>query len=262
MFARSRALRCTLALIAATVAGCGHSEDEWRAKVREAEDLRGQLATEQALAKKTKAELDETSARAESLSQKLRAAGVDVDRVGAGVEEQARALELMRVRKEQLAAFKKRHEALKKRLAQVSGVSVVVAQGKLVIRIADDALFERGREVITKDGGKLIKQIGDAIRGDGSLAQRSFQVVGHAEKGASPGRHKDLWGESAARAREVLAILAQPADRAGGGLDAARLSVAGRGDADAIDKGKTSRRVEIVMTPSPEEVLAFEVEKP
>ncbi len=52
--------------------GCGYSEEEMQAKVREIEGLKTQLSAEQAQNKKAKSELDEAAARSSSSSPSSR----------------------------------------------------------------------------------------------------------------------------------------------------------------------------------------------
>jgi chemotaxis protein MotB len=250
----------SLVLAGLLTAGCAHSEDEWRAKVREAEGLRAQLQDEQARSKKA---LADEGARLERLTRELRAAGIDPDHVAANAEEQARALEEHRRRGEQLAAAEKRAATLKEKLAPLAkdGVAVTVRHNRLVIQLPGDALFENGREALKRGGKDLLAKVAAVLRDDRALPARPWQIAGHVDANKPGGAFKDGWGLSLMRAREVLAFLVQPVPKGGGGLGASRLSAAGYGDADPIDPSgspeakKANRRCEIVALPAPEETL-------
>jgi chemotaxis protein MotB len=250
----------SLVLAGLLAAGCAHSEDEWRAKVREVDGLKAQLQNEQAQSKKA---LEDEGARLERLTRDLRAAGIDPEHVGANAEEQARALEEHRRRSEQLASAKKRAATLEEKLAPLAkdGVVVTVRNNRLVIQLPGDALFENGREALKRDAKDLLGKVAEVIRNDRALATRSWQIAGHVDTNKPGGAFKDGWGLSLMRAREVLAFLVQPVPKGGGGLTASRVSAAGYGDADPIDPSgspeakKANRRCEIVALPAVEETL-------
>jgi chemotaxis protein MotB len=244
-------------------AGCAHSEDEWQAQLRTIGDLKTKLDAEQAQAKKARVDLDESTAKNEQLKQQLRAAGVDVANLDAHLEAQARASEEYRRRGEQLDAAKRRLELLRSKLAPLSaqGLTVTVRNNRLSIHLPGDALFDAGRETLKRDGREMLLKLAALLREDPSLSARSYQVAGHVDEVPAGGRFKDTVGFSLMRAREVLALLVQPAAKGGGGFDPARWSAAGYGDADPLKpndspEGKqANRRCEIVVQPAVEEML-------
>jgi chemotaxis protein MotB len=245
------------------VSGCGHSEEEWQAKLREIEALNGKIADEQNRNKKSQKEIDDAKAQIEQLKQQLKAAGVDISKLNANLEEQARALEDYRRRAEQLEAIKKRFELLREKLQALTklGLNVTVRNNRMVIQLPGDVLFEKGQEKLKKDGEAVLMQVAEVVRGDSGLSSRSFQVAGHtdADKLAG-GRFKDNWGLSVMRAREVLAFLVDPSDK-GGRLDPTKWSAAGYGETDPVKPNDTdenkqaNRRCELVVLPNVEEML-------
>jgi len=244
--------------------GCGYSEDEMQAKLREIENLKTQLSAEQSQNKKAKGELDEAKAKVEQLKAQLKAAGVDISNLNANLEQQARALEDFRRRAEQLEAIKKRFEALRDKLQALTklGLNVTVRNNRMVIQLPGDVLFDSGRETLKKEGQDILVKVAEVIRNDSGLATRSFQVAGHTDNAPlSGGRFKDNWGLSVMRAREVLTFLVQPADKGGGGLSPTRWSASGYGETDPIKANDTpankqsNRRCELVVLPNVEEML-------
>src|SRR5271167_3430629 len=115
------------ALVVAEVSGCGHSEDEWQAKVRELDDLKTRLDAEQTQAKKARGDLDESTTKIEQLKQQLKTAGVDVSNLNADLETQARAIEEYRRHTEQVDASRRRLELLRSKLSPFAkqGVGVM-----------------------------------------------------------------------------------------------------------------------------------------
>ncbi|KYF69044.1 OmpA/MotB family protein [Sorangium cellulosum] len=244
--------------------GCGYSEEEMQAKVREIEGLKTQLSAEQAQNKKARSELDEAAARIEQLKSQLKAAGVDISNLNANLEQQARALEDFRRRAQQLEDIKKRFEVLRDKLQALTklGLNVTVRNNRMVIQLPGDVLFDSGRETLKKEGQDILLKVAEVIRNDAGLSTRSFQVAGHTDNAPlAGGRFKDNWGLSVMRAREVLAFLLQPQDKGGGGLKPERWSASGYGDTDPVKANDTpenkqaNRRCELVVLPNVEEML-------
>jgi chemotaxis protein MotB len=254
----------SLAALLVATSGCGHSEDEFQAKVHEADELRAQLGAEQAQGKKAKSELDEADAKNEQLKQQLKTAGVDIGNLNANLEQQARATEEYRRRAEQLDAIKRRFEALRTKLAALTklGLNVTVRNNRMVIQLPGDVLFDSGRETLRRDGKDILGKVAEVVRNDPTLASRTFQVAGHTDGAKLPGGpFKDNWGLSLMRAREVLAFLVGGADKGGGGLNPSRWSAAGYGETDPVKGNDTAegkqanRRCELVVVPNVEEML-------
>ncbi|MCC6525382.1 MAG: OmpA family protein [Polyangiaceae bacterium] len=243
--------------------GCGYSEDAWRAKLREVDDLKQQLQQQEALDHKTQRELADTQATIERLRQKLQEAGVDDAAPGRDVEEQARALEQYRQRAALLEAIEQRFERLRDALRGLGelGVQVTVRHDRLVIQLPGDVLFDAGRETLRREGESMLGQVAAVVRGAPDLGGRSFQVAGHTDGTRYAGAFKDNWGLSVMRAREVLAYLVRAEADHGGGLDPKHWSAAGYGDTDPLvandgaDERQKNRRCELVLLPTVEETL-------
>ncbi|MEZ4302244.1 MAG: OmpA family protein [Polyangiaceae bacterium] len=251
-------------IFSGTVAGCGPSEEEYRAKLSEIESLKGQLAAEQAASKKARAELDEAAARIEQLKKQLAAAGVDISNLNSNLEQQARALEDYRRRAEQLEQIKKRFELLREKLAALTklGLSVTTRNNRMVIQLPGDVLFDSSRETLKKEGQEILLKVAEVIRNDAGLSSRSFQVAGHTDSAPLVGgRFKDNWGLSVMRAREVLTFLIEPTDKGGGGLNPSKWSASGYGDTDPVkpndspENKQANRRCELIVVPNVEEML-------
>ena len=246
-----------------TAPGCGYSEEEMRAKIREIEALREQLSAEEAQSKKTQRELDDARAKVEQLKQQLAAAGVDVANLKGTVEEQARALEEYKKRAAQLEAIKKRFELLRAKLQNLTklGLKVLVRKNRMIIELPGDVLFDSGRETLKKQGEEILAQVAAVIRKDPQLNSRDFQVAGHTDSQRYAGTFKDNWGLSVMRAREVLAFLLKPEAERGGGLSTSHWSASGYGETDPVagnDKREgrqKNRRCELIVVPAIEEML-------
>jgi chemotaxis protein MotB len=249
-----------LALVA-SVAACGHSEDEWQA----------QLAKYDALAKKNagaESDLAKARDRVKLLEAQLASMGVKLDTAGSENVKLSQALEEYKARAEALERIKARFELLKKKLEQLTkiGLDVKIRNNRMVISLPGDVLFKSGEAELADKGKEVLNKVGEVIRSDKSLLERGYQVAGHTDNQKltrSAGEFKDNWGLSLMRAREVLVYLINPADdkKGGGGMPQNRWSAAGFGATDPIasndnkDGRQKNRRVELILLPDVAEML-------
>jgi len=246
--------------------GCGYSEEEWQAKLREVQGLQQQLNAEKVAHRKTIDDLNDAQAQIEQLRAQLKKAGVDLSNLNADLAEQRAALDKLRRDKEQLDEIRKRFDLLKEKLETLTklGLNVTVRNNRMMIQLPGDVLFDSGRVDLKREGKEILLQVAEVIRNDPQLLARNFQVAGHTDNVAfKGGPYKDNWGLSVMRAREVLSFLISSPEgkNAGGGLPADRWSAAGYGDTDPVasndtaDDRRLNRRVELVVLPNVEEML-------
>lgn len=253
---------------ALSLVGCGHSEEEWQAKLKENQELQNQLNAEKAAHQKSDTDLQTAQGQVDQLKGQLKKLGLDLSNLNADYAEQKDALEKLRKDKEQLEAIRKRFDLLKVKLDSLTklGLSVVVRKNRMTIQLPGDVLFDSGRVDLKKDGKDILLKVAEVIRNDKDLISRSFQVAGHTDnQPLVGGPYRDNWGLSVMRAREVLTFLVSPAGEkgkaGGGGLPPDHWSAAGYGETDPVaandkpeDKQK-NRRVELVVVPNVEEML-------
>ncbi len=260
---------------AATVIGCGYSEEEWQAQLDKYNQLMAQhQGTEQRLTE-VQRQLDETSARVAQLEKDLEAAGVDVAKLNqdlasrntqlsslsSTLEERERALAEYKARAAQLERIKQRFEQLRSKLNELTnlGLAVKIRNNRMIISLPGDVLFPSGKDRLKKEGEEILSKVANIIRGDKSLVNRYYQVAGHTDNVALRGGvFYDNWGLSLMRARQVLIYLIDPEK---GGLPVDKWSASGYADTDPVasndsDEGKqANRRCELVVVPSAEEML-------
>jgi chemotaxis protein MotB len=247
-------------------AACGHSEEEWQAKLRENQELTNQLNAEKSAHQKAQGDLDDAHGQIDKLREELKKAGVNLSNLNADLAEQKAALEKLRKDKDALEAIRKRFEALKQKLESLTklGLNVTVRKNRMTIQLPGDVLFDSGRVDLKKDGKDILVKVADVIRNDKDLMARSFQVAGHTDnKPLAGGPFRDNWGLSVMRAREVLSVLISPgeAKSGGGSLTPDHWSAAGYGDTDPVaandspENMQKNRRVELVVLPNVEEML-------
>jgi len=250
----------------AALSACGHSEEEWQAKLKENQELQNQLNAEKAAHQKAEADFSAASAQVDQLKGQLKKAGVDLSNLNADLAEQKAALDKLRKDKEQLEQIRRRFELLKQKLDSLTklGLSVIVRKNRMTIQLPGDVLFDSGRVDLKKDGKDILLKVAEVVRNDKDLNARTFQVAGHTDnKPLAGGPYKDNWGLSVMRAREVLNFLVTPTGEkaGGGGLPPDHWSAAGYGDTDPVaandspENMQKNRRVELVVMPNVEEML-------
>src|SRR5689334_24314578 len=252
--------------LAFALSGCGYSQEEWDAKVRENESLRDQLTTERQAHKKCEADNTAANQQIDELKRQLTERGVNLENMSASLAEQKKALDEYARRTDQLDQIRKRFELLQQKLQKLTklGLQVEVRNNRMLIRLPGDVLFDSGSDKLKKEGNDILLQVADVIRGDADLAKRRFQVAGHTDaKPLQGGTFRDNWGLSAMRARSVAVLLTSAStDKVpGGNLKPTNWSAAGYADTDPVasndtDEGRQkNRRVELVVQPDVEEML-------
>jgi chemotaxis protein MotB len=280
----SFALAIALCIGAPSLAGCGHSEEEWQAELAKEKKLQADLDAERAAHQKTEAELKKTQAEVDQLKKDLEAFE-DLKKQFGNEKDKAQKLEKAlaeaEARAKALEAAKKRLEALKKKLDELKkfNLKVSVRHNQIVIELPGDVLFAPGSELLSKEGKDVLTKVAEVLKSDPDLMKRYYQVAGHTDNAPYGGAFKDNVGLSVMRAREVYSFLTSSPDAApkkgakgeggGGGLPADHWSAAGYGDLDPIagtreaqtpEEKKRNRRVEIAILPDASELMKLDVE--
>jgi chemotaxis protein MotB len=267
-------------VLAAGLAGCGYSEDEWQAQLNKYGELSQRYQTEQQQRAATYAELERSQHQISQLKEQLQRMGVDIEglseqleqtgtlnkELSKTIEEMTRALEEYKNRAQQLDRIRVRFELLRDKLKKLTelGLKVEIRRNRMVIRLPGDVLFASGQDKLRVEGNRVLDAVAEVIRNDKQLSGRFFQVAGHTDnKPLAGGRFGDNWGLSVMRARQVLIYLISPVETktGGGGLDPIRLHAAGYGETDPVVRNDTdesrqqNRRVELVLMPDVEEML-------
>ena len=210
-----------------------------------------------------RAKFDEAVALQEQLTNELTKAGKNVDTLVTQRGEMAKALEETKARLEELrkaqAAQAKRAELFKqlllkfKKMIDAGALKIVLRDGRMVLQLKNDVLFDSGRVNIKKEGQTALKEVAKVLV---TLDARQFQVAGHTDNvPIASERFASNWELSAARAIAVVKFLI------GAGVKANLLSAAGYGEFDPIANnaapdGRTkNRRIEIVLQPNIAELV-------
>ena len=243
---------------------CGYSQEEWDQKVRETNELRGQLAGEQSARAKAEADYADALEEIEALRVKLAERGLNLDSLAADLESQKKALSEYEQRMARLDEIRSKFDRLKRKLNELTrlGLKVDVRDNRMVIQLPGDVLFDSGQDKLRDEGEEIVLSVAAVIAADPELSKREFQVAGHTDdRPLKGGRFKDNWGLSAMRARSVLNLITTKQEDGGAGLPEENWSAAGYGSTDPVadnstEEGRTlNRRVELVVQPDVAEML-------
>lgn len=213
--------------------------------------------------------LDELTILNQALQDRLRSAGQSLDQVSA--EKGSLAAALAETRK-QLDELKKQQAAAEARLAQFQDLikkfqkladagklRVVLRQGRMIIELPSDVLFDSGKSEVKQSGRGTITEIGKILA---SMPDRRFQAAGHTDNvKISTAKFPSNWELSTARAVEVVKIML------GAKMKPENLSAAGYGEFDPVaandsDANKQkNRRIEITLVPNLEEFVKLPPQK-
>ena len=252
-----------LGLVAAVLAiGCGIPEEQYNAKVMEADRLKKELDAANQAQKALEDQLAQVKQENLTLSGKLSELGQDVAKLLG--EKGALATDLQQTRDRE-ARLKKEQEAQRARMAKYREViekfRALVSSGKLKIRIqrgqmvvemASNILFDTGKADLSDEGKLALTELGKILM---TIPDRNFQVAGHTDN-VPIESHKfpSNWELSSARAVTVVKFLQQA------GVQPVHLSAAGYAEYlpaqtnDTEDGRSANRRIEITLMPNLDEL--------
>lgn len=238
---------------------------------RRVSDLTTELAEREKLLAASKEEtqaiqkkLDGATAEDAQLRKELERLGKNADKLLAEKGTLSSALEdakarLEELRKAQAAADARaalfRELALKlQKMIDAGELQIVLREGRMVIRLANDVVFDTAKTDIKPAGAAALKQIAVVLR---TLPNRRFQIAGHTDNvPIHTSRFPSNWELSNGRAVEVVHLLVKE------GMRPEVLSAAGYGEFDPLspntDDGsrQKNRRTEITLQPNIEELVA------
>jgi chemotaxis protein MotB len=222
------------------------------------------LADGQVAAHDLQTKLDDATAQNEQLRVELERLGKNADALLAEKGTLASALaeakaRLEELRKAQAAADARaalfRQLALRfQKMIDSGQLKIKLRDGRMVIELANDVLFDSGQTAVKPEGQKAIAQVATVLR---TIPGRRFQVAGHTDNvPIETSRFRSNWDLSTARAVEVVRLLISH------GLKPELVSAAGYGEFDPISPNDTpaakakNRRIEITLQPNIDELVA------
>ncbi|HET9934134.1 MAG TPA: OmpA family protein [Polyangiaceae bacterium] len=209
-------------------------------------------------------ELDDATALNQSLRDELTKLGKNADKLLAERASVASALEQTKARLEELRKAQAKAEAraalyrevaLKfKKMVDAGALAVSLREGRMVLVLANDVLFDSGKTELKPAGRATLDQVAEVLT---SLRMRRYQIAGHTDNQpihVSP--FDSNWELSAARGLVVLQYLIKK------GMPPSALSAAGYGEYDPVAANTSTegmaknRRIEIVLQPNIDEIVS------
>jgi chemotaxis protein MotB len=250
------------ALLAVYALGCGIPEEQYNAKVQEAEQLKADLAAATEANKKLEQEMFDMRAENQILANRLGELGDDVQKLLG--EKSALSADLKATRDRE-ARLRKEQEAQRARMAKYRQViekfkslvssgklKIRIVRGRMVVEMASEILFPSGKSKLHEEGQAALAELAGVLM---TISDREFQVAGHTDNvPINTGKFKSNWELSAARAVTVVKFLQDA------GVDAKNLSAAGYSEfqpaaSNDTESGKAkNRRIEIVLMPNLDEL--------
>lgn len=253
------------------------SEQRRQADAREIERINGELAAGRAAIQdrenqlsasamqshNLQAKLDESTAIGQRLRDELQRLGKNVDQLLSEKGTMAHALEDAKLRLEELRKAQAAGDArtalyrqllLKfKKMTDAGQLRIELRDGRMVLQLSNDVLFDSGQVVIKAEGQRAIAQVAGVLK---TITGRKFQVAGHTDNvPIDASRFASNWELSTARALSVVRYLISH------GVPAEALSAAGYGEFAPIGANDTperrakNRRIEISLVPALDELV-------
>ena len=242
---RSGFFTAALLAFALAAAGCVWQK-EYDAKVKEADDLRAQLADAEAKYADRIKQLEDENADLLAKADE-----------GFGDNEA-----LLEELKQKEAQAKKRLEMVSdllkklKSLIEAKKLKVVIRNGKMLLELPDAVLFKSGSAQLSEDGKATLLEVAPVLA---DIKGREFQVAGHTDnQPIKKSEFKSNWQLSTERALTVVEFLQK------NGVKPANLSAAGYSEFQPVSKSTkaANRRIEIVIVPDLDELPSLdEIEK-
>jgi len=208
--------------------------------------------------------LDDVTALDQQLRKELEKLGKNVDGLLAEKGTLRSALDdtkkrLEELRKAQEAAQKRaqlfRELALKfKKMVDAGNLKIVLRDGRMVLQLRNDVLFDSGSSLITTAGKDALGDVAGVLV---TIDDRRLQVAGHTDSvPIVTARFPSNWELSTSRAVNVVKFLMEE------GVKPEVLSAAGYGEHDPVASNDTAegkaknRRIEIVLQPNISELVS------
>lgn len=250
---------CVLALFTVTTAGCV-SAGKYDEAVAKTQLTQVELDRTRTSLENTTADLRKREEHARALQAQLdeiaQSARDDRSKSDKNLDELRRRLDEVRAAR---AASEKRASlyrslALKLKAQSDAGdIQVTVRDGRMVVILPNDVLFDIGRTEIKRPGQESLKAIAGVLRAE---PDRHFQIAGHTDNvPIRTDRFPTNWELSTGRALRVMHFLKEQ------GVPASALSAAGYAEVDPVapndtpEGRKQNRRTEITLQPDISELV-------
>jgi chemotaxis protein MotB len=245
------------------VAGCGVSQELYNTRTTELDKCQGELG-------RTQNELGQSRARSDQLKEQVEQREEQIAKLHAesaklagnlsATEHEMAALRKAHAQAEQRSELYRNLEARLRDMISAGTLAVQVRKGKMLVKLADQILFDPGQANLKSDGQKALREVAQALK---EIPDRDFLVCGHTDNQpikSSP--YASNWDLSTARAVTVVRFLQSE------GVDPRHLAAAGYSEFDTVaDNASVSeraknRRIEVVVMPRIDELPGIDITPP
>lgn len=251
-----------LTLLAATTAGCV-AQGTYDQAVAKTEVTQAQLEKTKTALSQSDAELARSREAIAAQQAKIDAYNKVNEETKGALSKSSQSIEELRARLEELKAARAASEvraalfrslALKlKEQVDAGELQIVLRDGRMVLQLPNDVLFDSGHTELKPAGQKALKAITAVLK---TMPERQFQVAGHTDNVPI---HNDKfasnWELSSGRALRVVHLMISE------GMVAKELSAAGYSDVDPVaanasaEGRRSNRRTEITLQPNIAEMV-------
>jgi chemotaxis protein MotB len=243
--------------------GCGIPEEQYNAKVLEANKCKEDLSAAADSNNKMQEEIALLRSENQTLANRLSDLGENVQKLLG--EKGVLATDLAETR-EREARLRKEQEAQRQRMAKYRKViekfqslvssgklKIRIVRGRMVVEMASNILFPSGKAKLHEEGEAALSELAVILK---TINDRDLQVAGHTDNvPIHTGKFKSNWELSTERAVTVVKFLQET-----GGVDPIHLSASGYAEyspaaTNDTEEGKAqNRRIEIVLMPNLDEL--------
>ncbi|MDJ0764237.1 MAG: OmpA family protein [Myxococcota bacterium] len=259
-------MKCSRFLIAAisalVITACGIPEEQYNAKVTEAEKLKADLDAANAAGAQLEEDLALLRLENQTLANRLAELGENVQKLlgekGALAtdlaETKEREARLRKEREAQAARMAKYRKVIEKfqKLVSSGKLKIRIVRGRMVVEMASNILFPSGKAKLHEEGEVALGELAQILA---TISDRDFQVAGHTDNvPISSKRFKSNWELSTARSVTVVKFLQEA------GVNPLHLSASGyaefqpAADNNTAEGKAQNRRIEIVLMPNLDEL--------
>ncbi len=218
-------------------------------------NLQAQLDEDTAINAKLRAELERLGKNVDQILQEKGTLSKALDDAKQRLDELRRAQAAAEARAQLFQKFVQKFKAM----IDAGQLKIATRNGRLVLELPNDVLFDSGQKAIKPAGRDALVQVARVLK---TVPGRTFQVAGHTDNVpiVTP-RFPSNWELSTARALEVVKLLVAQ------GVDPRALSAAGYGEFDPVASNDTAdgraknRRIEITLQPNLDELVSAPIVK-
>jgi chemotaxis protein MotB len=241
--------------LALAAVGCGVSQELYNARTTELDRCQSEVARSRTQMAATRSKSDELGAEAATLRDRISALENDRSKLASNLSATQKEMDELRRAHTQAEQRSELYRTLMTKLRSMIDahtLDVEIRKGKMVVKLADQILFDPGHAELKTAGAGALRQVAAVLR---EIPDRDFLVAGHTDnRPIRASTYRSNWELSTARAVTVVQFLQAE------GLDPRHLAAAGYSEFDPLgDNGQTdsralNRRIEVVVMPKLEEM--------